>query len=122
MDKLSFDWDEDFNLYFISMMDTRHMQNITKNSIVAVAIYKTEQRGDVAGVQLEGSATILEDEEDKKGAHKIYYGRTGSLKQNEFAMYDPKWHFVKIKPNQIYYFNSAAFGEERQSVPMEKLK
>jgi uncharacterized protein YhbP (UPF0306 family) len=117
-----FAWDNEFNLYFISMLQVRHMQNITKNPRLAVAIYKTEQKGDVVGVQLEGEARILENEGDRKNAHQVYYGRVGSLEQNEFAMHDPKWLFVKITPEQIYYFDSKIFGEERQTVPMEKLK
>ncbi len=117
-----FAWDDQFNLYFISMLPARHMQNIKKNPKVAVAIYKTEQKGDVIGIQLEGEARILEDEEARKNAHQVYYGRVGSLEQNEFTLHDPKWLFVKVEPEQIYYFNSAVFGEERQPVPMEKLK
>lgn len=116
-----FAWDEQFNLYFISMPHVRHMQNISKNPKVAVAIYKTEQKGDVLGIQLEGKAYIVENDDEKKKAHKIYYGRVGSLAQNEFAMHDPKWLFVKITPEQIYYFDSKIFGEERQTAPIEKL-
>lgn len=116
-----FAWDNKYNLYFISQMQSRHMQNIQKNNRIAVSIYNTEQKGDVIGIQLEGGATILEKEEDKKSAHQVYYGRSGSLKQNEFAMHDSKWLFVKITPGQIYYFNSEVFGEERQAVPFQEL-
>lgn len=114
--------DENFNLYFISMPHVRHMQNISNNPRVSVAVYKTEQKGDVIGIQLEGAAYILDEGGDKKNAHQVYYGRVGSLEQNEFAMHDPKWLFVKVTPEQIYYFDSKVFGEERQTVPMEELK
>src|SRR5579884_464940 len=113
-----FAWDEDFNFYFISQPQVRHMQNIKENKTVAMAIYKTEQTGDVMGVQLEGEAKILEIEEETVRAHTVYYGRKGSLEQNEFAMGDPNWLFVKVTPKQIYYFNSEIFGEERQEVPL----
>ena len=116
-----FAWDDQFNLYFISMSQVRHMQNIKNNPRVAMAIYKTEQKGDVIGVQLEGEAKVLENEEDRKNAHQVYYGRVGSLEQNEFAMHDPKWLFVKVTPDQIYYFDSKIFGEERQEIPTEVL-
>ncbi len=116
-----FAWDNRYNFYFISQMESRHMQNIANNSRVSVSIYITEQKGDVIGVQLEGEASILKVEEDKKKAHIIYYDRVGSLEQNEFAMHDPKWLFVKITPEQIYYFDSKIFGEERQTVPMNKI-
>lgn len=116
-----FAWDEEFNLYFISQPHVRHMKNIKKNSRVSMAIYKTEQKGDVIGIQLEGDAFILESDEEKTQANKIYYGRKGSLEQNEPFIDDPKWLFVKVTPENIYYFNSIVFGEERQEVPKEKL-
>lgn len=34
-----FAWDDEFNFYFISLMKSRHMQNITKDSRVSLAIY-----------------------------------------------------------------------------------
>lgn len=117
-----FAWDEEFNLYFISMPRARHMQNIAKNPRVAVAIYKTEQKGDVIGIQLEGNVRILKGQDEKQKAHKVYYGRVSSLEQNEPFIDNPKWLFVKITPEQIYYFDSKTFGEERQTVPMEELR
>lgn len=117
-----FAWDDKFNFYFISLLpNVRHMANIRKDPRVSMAIYKTEQKGDVIGVYVEGKAKILEDEKEREHAHKVYYGRVGSLEQNEFAMHDPKWHFVKITPENIYYFDSKRFGEERVSVPREAL-
>lgn len=116
-----FAWDKNFNLYFISMPHVRHMQNIAENPRVAVAIYKTEQEGDVIGIQIEGEAYILKDQEEKQKAHQIYYGRVGSLKQNKPFIDNPHWLCVKITPENIYYFNSKVFGEERQQVPKEKL-
>lgn len=98
------------------------MQNISKNPKVAVAVYSTQQKGDVIGIQLEGKAYILKDQQEKKKAHKIYYRRVGSLEQNEPFIDNPSWLFVKIIPESIYYFNSKIFGEERQEVPKEKIK
>lgn len=73
-----FAYDEKFNLYFISQMHSRHMQNLIKNPRISVAIYKTEQRGDVVGTYIEGEALIiLKDEEEIQKAFDIYYGRAG---------------------------------------------
>jgi hypothetical protein len=44
-----------------------------------------------------------------------------SLEQNEFALHDPKWLFVKVTPKNIYYFNSKIFGEKRQQVSKDAL-
>lgn len=117
-----FAWDDQFNFFFISMIpNVRHMSNIKKDPRVSLAIYKTEQKGDVIGVYLEGKAKILGDENERRHAHTVYYGRVGSLEQNEFAMHDPNWHFVKITPEHIYYFDSKVFGEERQEAPNDLL-
>ena len=117
-----FAWDEEFNFFFISMIPkVRHMTNIKNDPRVSMAISKTEQKGDVIGVYLEGQAKILEDEQERKHAHQTYYGRKGSLEQNEFALNNSKWFFVKVTPERIYYFNSNSFGEKRQEVPMGKL-
>lgn len=119
-----FAWDQKFNLYFISLMKSRHMQNLAKDSSVSMAIYKTEQKGGVIGIQLEGTAKILteNDKQEKEHAFNTYYGRTGSLEQNETFKHNPEWIFVKITSGQMYYFNSKVFGEERQTVPMGRVK
>jgi general stress protein 26 len=116
-----FAWDVDWSLYFISQMPSRHMQNIKNDNRVAVSIYKTEQKGDVIGIQIEGTAQILENIEEKSKANKVYYSRKGSLEQNEPFIDDPEWLFVKITPESMYYFNSKIFGETRQIVPIEKI-
>lgn len=114
-----FAWDDKFNLYFISQKHSRHMRNLKKDPRISVSVYKTEQKGDVAGTYIEGKAEILEDLEEKINANNIYYGRKGSIEQNEPFIDDPDWWFVKITPEQISYFNSKIFGEERQEVPKE---
>ena len=114
-----FAYDEKFNLYFISQLHTRHMQNLKNDPRVSVAIYKTEQKGDVIGTYIEGKGKILEDLEEKIKANNIYYGRKGSLEQNEPFIDDPDWWFVKVTPESVHYFNSKIFNEERQKVPKE---
>ena len=118
-----FAYDKNYNLYFISMPSSLHMQNIKKNPNIAVSIYNTNQdtHGDVFGIQLEGKASILTDDEVVL-AHKIYYRRAypdgKHNKKPEENMGDKaKWRFVKIIPSSIYYFDTRFFGEERQEVP-----
>lgn len=118
-----FAWDKKYNLYFISQMHSRHMKNLTKNPRVAVSIYKTEQKGDVIGIQLEGNAEILTGKEKEvKEATTVYYGRAGKGEDVQDYIDNPTWHFVKIEPEDVYYFDTRFFGEERQSVPLEKLR
>lgn len=98
------------------------MQNLSQDERVAVAIYKTEQKGDVAGVQIKGQATILTGDPGAiKDASEVYYGRAGKGPDVEGYMTDPTWIFVKIAAQQISYFDTRYFGEERQEVPLEEL-
>lgn len=115
-----FAWDSVFNLYFISQMHSRHMQNIQRNPRVAVSIYSTQQKGDVLGIKLEGNATILfNDAGAIKEAADIYYGRAGTGPGVEQYMNNPTWIFVKIVPEHLYYFDTRFFDEERQEVPTQ---
>ena len=115
-----FAWDERFNLYFISQMHSRHMQNLQKNPRIAVSIYKTEQKGDVVGIQLEGTVKVISESDGKKEiqhAYNVYYGRAGHGPDVQQYINNPTWLYVKITPKQIYYFDTRFFGEERQTVP-----
>ncbi len=121
-----FAWDKTFNLYFISQPHVRHMQNIKKDSHVAVSIYATNQKGDyVKGIQLEGKARIIENDGKQDEffyAYKVYYTRTGEYKENEAIVMNNEWMFVKVTPDKIYYFNNEIFGEVRQEIPWDKIK
>lgn len=119
-----FAWGNQFHLYFISQMYTRHMQNLKNNSRIAVSIYKTEQKGDVIGIQLEGSARILSEKDGNaeiQHAHDVYFGRAGYGPDVSEYLTNPSWLYVKITPNRMYYFDTRFFEEERQTVPLDKI-
>src|SRR3954468_1243515 len=61
---VQFAYSEKFALYFISMLHSKHVQNIAKDSRVSAAIYKTERfdGGDVLALQLKGVAKLLPDQ------------------------------------------------------------
>ena len=115
-----FVWDGKFNLYFISQMRSRHMQNLKKDPRISVAIYKTEQKGDVIGTYIEGKAKIiLDDEEAIQKAFDTYYARAGKGPDVQGYISNPTWLYVKVIPKHIYYFDTRFFAEERQEVPKE---
>jgi len=95
------------------------MQNLQTNSRIAVSVYKTEQKGDVYGIQLEGNGKILSQKNEIKKAFDIYYGRAGKGPDVQGYINNPTWIFVKIVPAHIYY---RFFGEDRQEIPLDKLK
>lgn len=118
-----FAWDNQFNLFFISQLHSRHMQNIRKNEKVSVSIYNTQQKGDVCGIQLEATAGILKDNlREIKNAYDVYYGRAGKGPDMQSYIQDPTWIFVKVTPQALYYFDTRFFKEERQLVPLEALR
>ncbi|KKU52407.1 MAG: hypothetical protein UX72_C0005G0002 [Parcubacteria group bacterium GW2011_GWA2_47_10] len=125
-----FSWDEKFNLYFISQPHTRHMRNLEKDSRIAISIYNTAQStfGDVAGIQLDGDAHILNDRQEVEKAYNTYYGRKypetaeNPKKDKDVYINNPEWIFVKVVLEHIYYFDTRFFDEERQEVPQKIFK
>ena len=125
-----FAYDDKFNLYFISMLSSKHMQNIMKNRQVSVAIYSTKfgVDDDVFGIQMVGKARVLPDSEVGR-AYEIYHKRkfpeANILKKQlhkTMLILLKKWKFVKIEPVEIHYFDTRFFDEERQIVPKEAYK
>ncbi len=125
-----FAWDAQFQFYFISEMNCRHMNNIAANNQAALAIYDSGQstHDDVLGIQLYGKATILNHDADKQAAFATYFGRVypdlkpqyGDAIDNPYA-YDPAWHYVIIEPQEFYIFDTKYFGEKRTLVPLKEI-
>lgn len=100
------------------------MQNLSKNPRIAVSIYKTEQKGDMVGIQLEGTARIISEkdtQEEIQNAYDIYHSRAGKGPDVQGYINNPSWLYVKIDPEKIYYFDTRFFGEERQVVSLKNL-
>ena len=124
-----FAYDDLFNLYFISLMKTKHMQNISKNSKISGAIFSTKKLPDedVVGIQLSGKALILQSKSEIENAIAFYYKRSqpkldSKKKINDHFGKNVKYHFVKIVPDEIWCFDTRYFDEEkegRQKVPSE---
>ena len=77
---VAFAYSEKMELFFISMMDSKHTKNILSNPNVSVAIFKTERftGGDVMGLQLKCTALHLTSPKDIKEAARYYFGRSPS--------------------------------------------
>ena len=122
---LAFSYDQSVNLYFISMMDATHVQNLIKNPTVSVAIYRTERfgEGDVIGLQLTGKAKHVTEAEERALCSEHYFGRGDSNEEFRSSVEgeNATWQFFKVEPDQLWYFNSAELGEKRTQVPLETL-
>ncbi len=116
-----FAYDNQLNFYFISQPHSRHMQNISRQSEVALAIFSTSQSpvGNVAGLQVQGTAIILPDDE-VAAAHAIYYQRSPRIpgipdQVESYLGNKADWKFVKVTPNEVGYFDTRFF-DDRQIV------
>lgn len=116
-----FAYDTHANLYFISQMPSRHMQNLKQNTRISMAIYKTNQTDHVVGSYLEGTANILTESAEIEEAHKIYFNRAGTGEDVQQYINNPTWIFVKVIPDHLYYFDTRFFEEERVEVPLDKV-
>lgn len=71
-------------------------------------------------VYIEGEARIiLKDEKEIQEAFNVYYGRAGKGPDVQGYINNPTWVYVKIIPENIYYFDTRFFDEERKEVPKE---
>ncbi len=115
--------DKNYNFYFISQISSRHMKNIKNNPRVSMSIFSTSQTKDIVGIQIEGAARILTDKDKDKveAACKTYYGRAGYGPDMQEYLNNPTWIYVKIAPDNIYYFDTRFFEEVRQNVPIKEL-
>ncbi len=97
---VQYQYDEKLNLFFSSMIDTKHVSNILKDPRVSVAIYSHPGplRGNI-GLQIKGHAEEVTDDKSSEG-----------------------WHRFKIKPEEVWLFDSRVFDKKRQKVDLSTLQ
>lgn len=95
---LQYSYNSKLELSFVSMMDTKHVQNILKHPQVSVAIYHPEavSGGGHIGLQIAGTA------------------KAASSKS------DGGWHTFTIVPDEVWCFNSK-ISHEREKVDLREL-
>jgi uncharacterized protein YhbP (UPF0306 family) len=105
-------YSEKFELYFVSKMSTKHVQNILKDNRISVAIFNPERfpGGGVLGLQLKGTVKHLTDQAEIDEANRV----RGKQPSGE-------WNIFKITPTELWCFDSRIFGEERRPVDMDSL-
>lgn len=110
-------YDDKYNFYFISAIDSLHAKHIKKNPKVSFIIFDSlQQIGDSDSVQAEGKAIIVPDS-DVKEAIQVYSKRLARKSGGEgMSDYDPKgysgaseFRFFKITLSRLF-----TTGEERR--------
>jgi uncharacterized protein YhbP (UPF0306 family) len=117
---VSFAYDGEGNLFFISQMHTKHVKNISKNAGVSLAIYSTNRfpDGDILGLQIKGKCYHLESITEIAKATWHYFSRnTNKLSFEKFTNSEGNmealWHFFKIIPEETWILDTRNFGEDR---------
>ena len=112
-----------FKLYFFSPPDSRHCQNLAANPRVAVTIQEDyHDWRKIKGIQLEGSAQLV-DSIVEKGKAMTIYGRkypeiikvfTNPANEMFYRAF-LKVKFYLVVPEKIFYIdNEKAFGKRRE--------
>lgn len=108
-----FAYDEDLNLYWISLPSRRHSLEIAQNPKVAGAIVLPHTPGDdVRGIQFEGEAAALYGEDAREGMN--YYSSRYKMDAERVAKIvdDTDGHVCyKIKPRAFVLFDEVNFPD-----------
>ena len=100
-----FAYDQDLNIYFISRPETRKTQHLQVNPNVSVVVnHHQPKSGLVKGVQLEGTAQVLDKNKEIKEL-EIFKKR-----HNWADEYLHNHELYKIIPKKIYYLDDELFG------------
>jgi nitroimidazol reductase NimA-like FMN-containing flavoprotein (pyridoxamine 5'-phosphate oxidase superfamily) len=116
--------DENWNLYFVSMPESRHGKNFANTSTVSVAIFDSHQDwGEGVGVWIEGTITKIPLLKSKK-ARETYFKRSYpygqikmSFKKGLLKLLEGKqYSFYSLTPEKVWINNPDSDVDERMEV------
>lgn len=112
---LHFYADDNLNIYWISTLDRRHSQEISKNPNTAVAINIHEDApGEyyVIGISIEGTATLIDNKEVKIAGplYSTKLNKPSGLIEDILSGKNPH-RFYKLTPTNIVLFDTKNFSD-----------
>ncbi|HEX9788141.1 MAG TPA: pyridoxamine 5'-phosphate oxidase family protein [Candidatus Binatia bacterium] len=118
---------DDLELYFFSSPDSRHCQNLSVNSLVAVTIqedYKDWRA--IKGIQLEGQVMLVDGMLEKTKAMAVYARKYADViklftdpASGPFYKAFLRVKFYRVAPEKLFYIdNQQGFGK-RQELNLE---
>ncbi len=123
-----FIYDEEFNIYFMSDSKTRHIIDIEKAANVSVAVFMpaADSHGFKVGIQIEGVATKVPDQDIEEVYMRRSMRLTGSKTWNRWSngghlISSSGGVFIKITPKSMNYTDRRFFGGESKKISMKKL-
>ena len=119
--------DSEVNFYFVSLKTSRHGRYIQENSKVALSIYNsTKPPAEADGIQVEGKAKIVEDENLESAVETMFSKRFEDEKKQQeyFENYDKycgdsEKKVFKVETENLYKVTGAY---SRSEVPQEPVK
>ncbi len=107
--------DEALNLYWISDPDSRHSRNIADWSDVAATIYaQTWDWQQIKGVQIEGTATPVSDDDERQRALDLYCAKFPFVNE-KFADLIAQSTFYVLRPRWLRWIdNERRFGYKQE--------
>lgn len=103
-------YDNSYNFYFLSAIDSRHIENLMANPEVGIAIFDSSQKiGSSDGLQMEGKASMI-GKDDVKKVIGLYSERlfpnskiTPEERYNPEQYVEPaEFRFFKVVPTTVY--------------------
>lgn len=108
-------FDDDLNLYWVSLPDARHSRAIKANGRVAATIVVSHETKHERALQVEGNAILLNDmllEREQRLERKR--GVAVPAKAGESLVKGHQWY--KLMPTKIGLLHSEKFGYARQEL------
>jgi uncharacterized protein YhbP (UPF0306 family) len=112
---LFFVCDGDFNLYWISDPDSRHSTNINEWDDVAATIYEqTWEWTGIKGAQIEGSADVVHDPDERQRALDLYQAKFPFV-TDRFATLIQESTLYVLRPRWLRWLdNERHFGYKQE--------
>lgn len=106
--------DEELNIFWISKPDTRHSKEIDNQPKVAASIPIKFDDLTVVGLQLEGTASLVEDSLEINEKVKLYCDKfkRGEDWFEEFISGSNPHKLYKLKPNKFVVFDRVNFSDD----------
>ncbi|MDE1762144.1 MAG: pyridoxamine 5'-phosphate oxidase family protein [Candidatus Micrarchaeota archaeon] len=121
-----FTFDENFGIFFVSQRNTRHMQDILVDNNVAFSAFTpiSKSKGSHIQVQINGLAVPVQESEVEKAYTARERRLTGAGTwlpgiEDIFKVYQTGAVFMVIRPQEVWYVNSALFGGDRKLIPVK---
>lgn len=102
--------DDDLNIYWLSWPERRHSRELTKcANVAAIIVVKTDQP--VIGVQIAGTATLVEDAQEVAAAISLYQQKYGLAEDfmRRFTAGAHRHNVYKLRPSEIQLFDEQTF-------------